>query len=198
MLSEQLWCLRMLISNLSLSMCCGFWFWELVGFFVSCGLWGGASVMWACSAHPTDELDWDVESLEAGWMLWSLRSVLKDYLCSDALSCWGKLLPLRSAIVNGEVCMLYLNGWFILKHHPHGCQGHMAEHCIVTRRYIYPLHLSVVLTSWLITVCQLVSLEYFSCCLLKYTGNTSYMCTQIYAQQVLCLLSSLTVPPSIA
>lgn len=21
--------------------------------------------------------------------------------------------------------MLYLNGWFILKHHPHGCQGHM-------------------------------------------------------------------------
>lgn len=58
-------------------------------------------------------------------MLWSLWSVLKDYLWCDALSCWGKLLPLRSAIVNGEVCMLYLNGWFILKHHPHGCQGHM-------------------------------------------------------------------------
>lgn len=57
----------------------------------------------------------------------------------------------------------------------------LAEHWIVTRRYIYPLHLSVVLTLWLITVCHLVSLEYFSCCLLKYTGNTSYMSTQIYA-----------------
>lgn len=31
-----------------------------------------------------------------------------------------------------------------------------AEHWIVTRRYIYPLHLWVVLTLWLITVCQLV------------------------------------------